>query len=137
MVVLRDILLDLPVGVNGNAQAVPQCAELIDPPGCPAGSQVGVVDLSAVIIFDPDFQMRQRIGLALYNLIPSKGEVARLGASSAQITLQLSVTLRPHDHGVQVEARRFSEPLPRGLGVVRRLGRCRAIPAMTSSAASG
>lgn len=109
---VRDTVLDLPVGVNGNAQAVPQCPELLDAAGCPASSQVGVVDLRAVLIVSPDFQIPNRLNLALYNMTPSKGEVARLGASSAQITLQLSVTLRPHDHGVRVEARRFSSLFP-------------------------
>jgi hypothetical protein len=103
--VLRDVKVDLPGGLTGNGQAVPQCVEVIDPSGCPIDSQIGFIDVKAVIIFDPDFQLRQRMVLPLYNLMPSFGEVARLGAYSAQLTLQLSVTLRPGGSSVHVEMR--------------------------------
>lgn len=112
---VRDTALDLPVGVSGNAQAVPQCLELTDLAGCPTNSQVGLVDLHAVTIpdpTDPTSDIRNRLILPLFNMAPSKGEVARLGAFSAQITMQLSVTLRPDDYGVRVEARRFSSLFP-------------------------
>ena len=87
--VLRDVLVDLPDGLTGDAQAVPQCIELIDPSGCPIDSQVGLLDVKAAIIFDPTFTLRQRMVLPLYNMMPSFGEVARLGASSTQLSLQM------------------------------------------------
>lgn len=111
--ILRDVIVDLPAGLNGDGGAVPQCAEVIDVSLCPIESQVGLVDVKGVtIIVDPDFILHNRLILPLYNMTPSFGEVARLGSSSAQIGLQLSVTLRPGDSGVRVEARRLSSSFP-------------------------
>ncbi len=111
--ILRDVIVDLPAGLNGDGEAVPQCAEVIDVSLCPIESQVGLVDVKGVtIVIDPDFILHNRLILPLYNMTPSFGEVARLGSSSAQIGLQLSITLRPGDSGVRVEAHRLSSSFP-------------------------
>lgn len=109
---LRDAIVELPSGFNGNAFAVPQCGELLSFSSCPANTQVGVVDVKAVTIFAPDFQLANRIALPLYNLTPTFGEAARLGAFSSEISMQLSVTLRPDGSGVQVATRRVTNAFP-------------------------
>ena len=74
--ILRDLLVELPPGVIGDPQAVPQCPGAVFEglePQCPGDTQVGIVEVKAEklpVAFAP-----------VYNLAPVKGSPATLGTS--------------------------------------------------------
>jgi uncharacterized repeat protein (TIGR01451 family) len=104
---LKDTVVDLPVGFAGDPQAAPTCsaAQLAAiPPGgfdleneCPLESQIGTATIgvrlnqgSVTYITSP-----------LYNMPAQPGEVARLGFKSEIVQTNVSITVRPGDHGLE------------------------------------
>jgi hypothetical protein len=73
---LRDLIVELPPGLVGNPQAVPQCPGTVFEglvPQCPGDTQVGLVEVKAE---------NQPVAFAsVYNLAPSKGSAATIGVS--------------------------------------------------------
>ncbi|HEV2858583.1 MAG TPA: hypothetical protein VGW80_09300 [Solirubrobacterales bacterium] len=79
---LKDVRVELPPGVAGRPQAIPQCTTAdFTPPGfgglahCPTASQVGIADLDLGL----SAGWHSRAKIPIYNLVPPEGVVARIG----------------------------------------------------------
>jgi hypothetical protein len=106
----KDLRFDLPSGLTGNPNAVPQCTDLqfstlvVFTNRCPAGSQVGV---AMVTIREPSlFGSRPLvITVPVFNLVPNRGEPARFGFEAISAPVVLNTALRTgKDYGVVVTA---------------------------------
>jgi hypothetical protein len=94
----KNIHVELPVGFVGDPQAVPQCSrEEFDAPQiaggaplCPAGSQVGVVQVNTANSGAAPLPL----SLPIYNLVPPPGEPAQFGFQSLGIYGTLDAALR-------------------------------------------
>jgi hypothetical protein len=95
---LRELVVDLPAGMVGNPQAVPQCpvakfeGQL---PHCPGNTQIGVAEVLLVGLPEP------AVG-AVYNLTPPSGVAASIGTSLANENSFQEGSLRPSDYGLRV-----------------------------------
>lgn len=89
----RDIVIEMPPGLGGNLNAVPDCPRASYEEGveCPAESQVGVAKFG---ISKP---------LPIYQLEPLPGETVAF-ATKPGFALPLSMRLRPDDFGATFEA---------------------------------
>src|SRR3984885_10933746 len=75
--IMRDLIVELPPGLIGNPQAVPQCPGADfegNFPQCPGDTQVGVVEVKVEGV-------AQVADAAVFNLAPLKGSPATLGVS--------------------------------------------------------
>lgn len=108
---LRDLFIDLPPGLVGNPQAVPQCAAAaFEAGGCDPASAVGSSTTMATVILPPPFATPTALHGTIYNLVPNQGEPGRLGLNInspmpgvvPDIRKQIAVTLRP-DYGLTTE----------------------------------
>ena len=96
--IMRDLIVELPPGLIGNPQAVPQCPGTVFEglePQCPGNTQIGIVEVKAEglpVTF-----------AAVYNLAPSKGSAATLGASLFSVNSFLEASVRSgSDFGVDI-----------------------------------
>jgi hypothetical protein len=98
----KDVRLELPDGLLGNTNVVPQCSteafEALEHQGrnaCPSATALGVA--TAVLKGSP-------YTVPLFNLVPSPGEPARLGFEVQHIPVILDTSVRTgHGYGVTVE----------------------------------
>jgi hypothetical protein len=110
---VKQIVVDLPAGVIGNARSTPTCdvstasTEGFNTEGCPASSQVGTLDL-----FTPGNQSRQLI----FNIKPEHGYPAEFAVylPSLERSVFLYATLGP---GPEYAARVISAPADRFLKI--------------------
>jgi hypothetical protein len=108
----KDLRFDLPAGLVGNAQAIPQCSgEDFDAVlasqtnACPSDTAIGV----AVIIGGGQ---GSRVALPLFNLVPSHGEPARFGFEFFHIPIILDTSVRTGgDYGVVVNVNSISQTI--------------------------
>jgi hypothetical protein len=97
----KDLTIDLPRGILGNPQAAPACPLLaLSSASCPVAAQVGHTTVHLIVGGTPD-----GAGVAevpVYNMIPERGEVAKLGFRVFGIeNVFVSVKLRTNgDYGV-------------------------------------
>ena len=78
----KDLHFAWPAGLVGNAAVVPQCplADFLNEKvGCPADTAVGVAKPLTTYNQGGGARTNDGVGAALYNLVPSPGEPARLG----------------------------------------------------------
>jgi len=110
---VRDIKIDLPVGVGGNPGAVPQCSNedfAVSPPTCPPETQIGVTEIRTnftIITFD---QL-----LPVYNLVPLHGRTAEFGIPTAGklTSIRISATARTdRDFGITTGVERLPTGAP-------------------------
>jgi hypothetical protein len=106
---VKDIRVDLPVGLVGNPQATPRCtpAELsvFD---CKPGAQVGLLDATFTLLGQPS-----DTPAAVYNMTPSPGHVATFAASVTFATILIQVDVRRDgSYGVQATVSDTSSLLP-------------------------
>jgi len=101
---VRDLLVDLPVGLFGDPQAVPRCPE-VDLAGssatCPSASQVGILAPRS----NANNSFSETGGgpeVPVYNVVPSGGFPAEIGFNYQQQPVLLFATLRPGDYGLRV-----------------------------------
>ena len=95
---LRELAVDLPVGMIGNPQAVPLCpgaafAGVV--PHCSGSSQIGVARVKAQGV-------SQTVTVPVYNLTPPSGVPASVGFSILEENSFQEASLRPGDYGVAV-----------------------------------
>ena len=110
---IKTVVTELPAGLIGNPQAVPQCAQRDFPPAgflgfsrCATDTQVGVVtlQLGASSGFGPNPQTAP-----VYNLTPPKGVLARLGfVELAPFTIDIKVRSEG-DYGLTATLRDISQ----------------------------
>ncbi len=91
---IKDLRVDLPVGLSVNPGATEQC-ELAtfeaNPAGCPPGSAVGESQVTATI---GGFVSPVPLAATVYNIVPSAGEPARFGFSLLFGSLRSNVYLK-------------------------------------------
>jgi hypothetical protein len=106
----RNVRVELPSGFAGTLPAVPECAleafsashGSFEPQTCPASTQVGTARL--VIFRGPAPEFNPLI-VPIYNLVPNEGETAKLGFSAVVANIQVAISVRPGDYGIQAEVR--------------------------------
>jgi hypothetical protein len=110
---VKDIEVDLPVGLVGNPQAVSTCSLTIFDrlgsfgyPECPATSQVGTITVENSLFSPMPFATSPT---PVYNLEAERGEAAAFGTIIAGVGVKLSATVRPDDQGVTVKVRNVTE----------------------------
>jgi hypothetical protein len=116
----KDLRFDLPAGLIGNPDAVPQCGEKQfaargseSTNQCPADTVLGV----AAVTIDLELLALTTITTPIFNLAPSPGEPARFGfiVEGTPVTLDTAVRTG-RDYGVVVSSNNISE-LPDFVGV--------------------
>ncbi len=112
---VRNLHVDLPPGLVGNATLLPQCSDLdfhrLVVGGfenlCPADTVVGVV---TVTIDEPLHLELSTQAVPLFNLIPENGEPARFGFVPAKAPVTLDTAVRSgSDYGIQVSVSDITE----------------------------
>jgi hypothetical protein len=104
---LRNLEVELPIGMAGIPKAVPQCSgadfgtlinqlepygRIIDIPSCPDESAIGYASVSGT--FNPfAIGAKTQSGVALYNLEPAPGTVAKFGFVFLKVPVTIEVTL--------------------------------------------
>jgi hypothetical protein len=116
----RNLQLDLPAGLVGDAQATPQCTyaqfttSIEDPAGgivnrCPADTAIGVSMQEFVLGQAPTTSFFS-IAVPVFNITPSRGEPARFGFRVEKIPVILDTAVRTgSDYGVRVTVHNLSE----------------------------
>jgi hypothetical protein len=95
---LRELFLDLPVGMVGNPVALPRCSGALFEglqPHCPGNTQVGVAEIRIAGISSTFLS-------PIYNLTPPQGAPASIGFSIASNNSFQEASLRPFDYGVKI-----------------------------------
>jgi hypothetical protein len=97
---VRTIIVDLPPGLVGNAQAYPQCttSTLATEPACPADTQVGVITytLAPELLFGNETA-------PVYNMVPQSGRPAEFAfkhTDFGQAQIHLLPSVRSNDYGI-------------------------------------
>jgi hypothetical protein len=79
---LKDVRVDLPVGLSVNPGATERCPLATfeaGPAGCPAGSVVGNSQVEASVLGIPTPPFEGATKVPVYNVVPKDGEAARFG----------------------------------------------------------
>ncbi len=102
---VKDVEAVLPVGIAGNPQATPRCAQpnfieisdLTLLPNCSDDSVVGIIGLQGRIDQPlPGEGLPETTFLPVYNLEPGPGEVAKLGFAFAKVPVTIDVQVDQH-----------------------------------------
>ena len=111
----RNLKVNLPAGLIGNATLLPQCSDLdfrnITKGGfedlCPADTVVGV---ASVTIFEPTHLHLITLPVPIFNLTPNKGEPARFGFEIQEAAVTLDASVRTgSDYGVSVSVNNITQ----------------------------
>jgi hypothetical protein len=114
---VKDISVELPPGLVGNATAVPQCSQrqfftipepnIANSTSCPAATAVGVERVidSETKAGEPTYFL-----VNIYNLVPPPGMPAEFGFSFGDVPVLLVPSVRSgRDYGITVESRNLSQ----------------------------
>lgn len=95
--------VSLPPGIIGAVRDLPTCTEdqLQLATGCPVEAQVGVVELTVVIV-SVGFEVTQP--LPVYNMVPAPGASAQFGFQAFIADQPITVTVRSDDYGLDTVA---------------------------------
>jgi hypothetical protein len=110
---LKDLVIDLPPGLVGNARAMPRCpiakVRSTPPDACPMSTAVGYIDTETSF---PDFGFSAPFRTLIYNIIPDKGEPAAFAFAIVFNTVRLDASVRSDsDYGIRVAAKTQGERL--------------------------
>ncbi len=109
----KDANFDLPAGLVGNAQAIPQCTsqefDALLPNAhnaCPDETAIGV----ATINLDTREKLESFLAVPIFNLVPAAGEPARFGFDFQHVPVILDTSVRTGaDYGVVVSVHNISQ----------------------------
>ena len=96
---VRDVVVQLPLGFVGSAQATPKCslAQMQSVSGCPADTMVGRIESEPSLSVD--------VASPVFNLVPERGVAAELGfIDSVNGTHVIDATLAPSPAGYVLRA---------------------------------
>jgi hypothetical protein len=105
---LKDLTVDLPVGLVGDPQAAPRCAlssllvRQAEVPACPTASQLGTVTFEG----EGSFRSSGVTGLqtsSLYNMIPEKGHPAEFGFAYLGQAIYMYASVVPEAGGYALQ----------------------------------
>jgi hypothetical protein len=105
----KDISIDLPPGLVGDPQAVPQCparllvGAFLGASHCPADTQIGLLRLQTP---------STNVVLPIYNLVPPAGAPAQFGVFVLLFPIVIDASVRPGDYGMTVSLSDLSQVLP-------------------------
>lgn len=106
---LRDLTIDLPTGLAGDASAVPTCPQSdftqlsFSGADCPPEAQIGVLKASF-------FGLGDQTEIPIYNLEPRDGEAAEFGATLFVVAIRMIATVRADgDFGTRITIRDQSQ----------------------------
>lgn len=112
----RDIVVDMPKGLFGNPRRFPQCSYLeLEEGACPVAAQIGIQTIHLISLGLPDKNMaNQGFTTPLYNMVPDRGEVARLGVRvKGAVNTFISIKLRSDgDYGLTATVANIFSGLP-------------------------
>jgi hypothetical protein len=111
---IKTAITELPPGLIGDPQAVPLCQQVDFPPlgqlgysRCPTRSQIGIAALEIGINSGLPFPGSSKV--PVYNLVPPKGVIARVGFVAA-VPVVLDITLRTDgDYGINATSANISQ----------------------------
>jgi hypothetical protein len=105
---VRNLAVDLPVGMVGNPTATPLCAEQqLVTQTCPASTQVGVASLDAPASGLPP------LSFPVYNLEAPPGVPAQFGFWAINVAVHLQASIRSGaDYGVRISLKDLPQTLP-------------------------
>jgi hypothetical protein len=112
---LRRVVVDLPAGVVGDAQAAPTCplVDLANFGHCPQATQVGTMTL-----YLPPWKSGTAVNLPIFNVFPERGHPAEFGVfeplTYKRAALLYASVRSGSDYGVRV----ISQPLPQALPII-------------------
>jgi hypothetical protein len=126
---LKDVRVDLPVGLSVNPSATEQCPLATfeaSASGCPPGSKVGESKVEVSLLGVPTAPMAPLSVVPVYNVVPKPGEAARFGLELAgnEVFLEGDVAWAGDYHeGFTIHVPRVAElePLLKGLILRNRL----------------
>jgi hypothetical protein len=103
---VRDVAVDLPLGMVGDPSAVPACprSKFNLESSCPPGSQVGIAETTL-----SGFGTTQ---VPVYNLEPGGDSLATIGFTIFVLQSRFRVVLRSDDYGTRLEASGFVQDIP-------------------------
>jgi hypothetical protein len=112
---LKDVAVELPPGLVGNATAIPQCTQEdfhTFPPAnepsynsthCPVSTVVGVAKVIALV--NASDETTSSFIVSIYNLVPPPGMPAEFGFNFAGVPILLTTAVRGgRDYGITVES---------------------------------
>jgi hypothetical protein len=112
----KDVSIELPAGVVGNATSLPQCSDhdfhenvhnSVTVNHCSAASVIGV---ASVTIDEPDTLKFDTLPVPVFNLVPEAGEPARFGFEAAGAVVTLDPSIRTgSDYGVTVSVHNLTQ----------------------------
>jgi hypothetical protein len=107
---VKDVRVQLPVGVVGDPQATPMCsAAKFSAFDCPTSAQVGVLNTRFAIPGEAPFEEQT----AVYNMVPSPGHAATLASTLAFTTVVIQTDVRRDgSYGLEANVRDVSSLLP-------------------------
>ena len=111
----RNLGFELPPGLLGDPQAIPQCSDVdfssIGPNNvnaCPANSAIGVALITLTLPNPPLPEVTEAV--PVFNLVPAPGEPARFGLEDTQVPIILDTSVRTGgDYGVNVSIRNTTQ----------------------------
>ena len=115
---LRNVKVELPPGLVGNAPAIPRCSEIAfttivsgNTNLCPADSQVGVTTATVVLsVGSTPETAPDTLAVPIYNLVPSRGEPARFGFEVEKVPAIIDTAVRTGgDYGVTASVNDLSQ----------------------------
>lgn len=103
----KNLDFEIPAGVLGNPDAVPQCPDVqfgaLGAEGvnaCPDNTSIGV---ATVMFYEPNTLLLQTWSVPVFNLVPAPGEPAKFGFEITHVPVVLDTSVRTgSDYGVDV-----------------------------------
>jgi hypothetical protein len=114
---LRNVRVNLPPGLVGNATVLPQCTEIQfnaileeNQNQCPPGAAVGVASVTAVISLGAHESKPETYTVPIFNMVPHVGEPARFGFELEKVATFVDTSLRTgSDYGVVASLNNLSQ----------------------------
>jgi hypothetical protein len=110
---MKEISVDLPVGVAGNPTALPVCSlAALRASACPPETQAGVVQLTGALLTGTPVPAPLGDPVPVYNVETPPGVPGRFGFNVFNVLTFVDARVRPGDAGISADIRGISRSLP-------------------------